>query len=185
MERLAATRGREPRPTAIDMDEKVALVMVTLGHLSVVRDRSAYLERVVELCSQATDAERCTVYVVDREKGELHSAVAMRLGHEIRLPIGQGLAGQVAATGETINVPDAYADARFERSVDRRTGFRTLNILAVPVWDHDGQAVVGVIQVLNKRGGAFERHEQMLLERIAEAIGPVLEQPVLPRGGVR
>jgi signal transduction protein with GAF and PtsI domain len=167
------------------MDEKVALVMVTLGHLAVERDRGAYLERVVELCSHATDAERCTVYVVDRQEGELRSTVAQRLGHEIRLPIGQGLAGHVAATGETINVPDAYADARFDRSVDQRTGFHTMNILAVPVWDHDGRAVVGVIQVLNKQGGAFERHDQMLLERIAEAIGPVLEHPALRRGGVR
>lgn len=167
------------------MDEKVALVMVTLGHLSVMRDRPDYLERVVELCAQATDADRCTVYIVDREQGELRSAVAMRLGQEIRLPLGQGLAGHVAATGETINVPDAYADARFDSSVDRRTGFRTMNILAVPVWDRDGRIVVGVIQVLNKRGGAFERHDQMLLERIAEAIGPVLEHPALRRGGVR
>ena len=167
------------------MDDKVALVLVTLGHLSVMHDRTAYLERVVELCSQATDADRCTVYIVDREQGELRSAVAMRLGQEIRLPLGQGLAGHVAATGETINVPDAYADARFDRSVDRRTGFHTMNILAVPVWDRDGRMVVGVIQVLNKAGGAFERHDQMLLERIAEAIGPVLEHPVLRRGGVR
>jgi len=172
-------------PTAIEMDEKVALVMVTLGHLSVERDRATYLERVVELCSQATDAERCTVYIVDREQGDLRSAVAQRLGQEIRLTVGQGLAGHVAATGETINVPDAYADPRFDDTVDRRTGFRTMNILAVPVRDHDGRSVVGVIQVLNKRGGAFERHDQMLLERIAERIGPVLEQPAVRRGGMR
>ncbi len=159
--------------------------MVTLGHLSVERDRGAYLERVVELCSQATDAERCTVYLVDRERGEMRSAVAQRMGREIALQIGQGLAGQVAATGETINVPDAYADGRFERSIDLETGFRTLNTLAVPVWDRDGRAVVGVIQVLNRRGGAFERHDQMLLERIAEAIGPVLEHPELRGRGVR
>lgn len=166
------------------LDEKVALVMVTLGHLAVERDRHAYLERVVELCSQATDAERCTVYLVDHEQGELRSTVAQRMGVEIRLPIGRGLAGHVAATGETINVPDAYADPRFDTSVDRVTGFRTMNILAVPVWGQDGR-VVGVIQVLNKRGGAFERHDQMLLERIAEGIGPAFEQPAMGRGGVR
>lgn len=159
--------------------------MVKLGHLSVERDRATYLERVVELCSQATDADRCTVYVVDREHGELRSAVAQRLGETISLPLGLGLAGHSATTGETINVPDAYADARFDATVDRRTGFRTTNILAVPVWDHDGRRVVGVIQVLNKRGGSFERHDQMLLERIAEKIGPMLEQPAARRGGAR
>jgi GAF domain-containing protein len=167
------------------VDEKTTLVLVTLGHLAVERDRSSYLERVVDLCSQATDAQRCTVYLVDRDEGELRSAVAQRLGQEIRLPMGKGLAGHVASTGETINVPDAYADPRFDPTVDRRSGFRTTNILSVPVWDRDGRSVVGVIQVLNKRGGAFERHDQMLLERIAEAIGPVLEQPAHRRGGVR
>ncbi len=156
------------------MDEKVALVMVTLGHLRVERDRQAYLERIVELCSQATDAERATVYVVDRDSNELRSIVAARSRVEIRLPKGHGLAGHVAETGETINVPDAYADPRFERNVDQLTGFRTVNILAVPVWGSEGHEVVGVIQVLNKRGGAFERHDQMLLERIAAALGPVL-----------
>jgi signal transduction protein with GAF and PtsI domain len=164
----------------VALDDKVTLIMVTLGHLAVEKDRHAYLERLVELCSQAVEAERCTVYVADQQRKEIRSAIAQRVGTEIRLPFGHGLAGQVAATGETINVPDAYADPRFDRSVDKLTGFRTLNILAVPVWGHDGRTVAGVIQVLNKRGGAFERHDQMLLERIAEAAGPVLEQLALP-----
>lgn len=159
------------------LDERETLVMVTLGHLQFVKDRHAYLERLVELCSRAADAERCTVYVVDHARAEVRSAVAQRMGAEIRLPIGQGLSGHVAQTGETINVPDAYADPRFDSSVDRVTGFRTVNILAVPVWGQDGQTV-GVIQVLNKRSGSFERHDQMLLERIAEAARPMLEQAV-------
>ncbi len=156
------------------MDEKVALVLVKLGHLRVERDRHTYLERIVDLCSQATDAERATLYVVDREQSELRSAVAQR-APEIRLSLGSGIGGHVAQTGETINVPDAYADPRFDNTVDRLSGFRTTNILAVPVWGEGGGEVVGVIQVLNKRGGgAFERHDQMLLERIAEDLGPAL-----------
>ena len=153
--------------------------MVGLGHLQFIKDRHTYLERLVDLCSQAVDAERCTVYVADHARGEIRSTVAQRAGMEIRLPIGRGLSGHVALTGETINVPDAYADPRFDRSVDVLTGFRTLNILAVPVWGRDGRTV-GVIQVLNKRSGSFERHDQMLLERIAEASRTVLEQAVDP-----
>lgn len=156
--------------------------MVTLGHLAVEHDRHAYLERVTDLCARATDADRCTVFVVDLEHHELHSAMAQRLATEIRLPIGKGLAGHAAATGETINVPDAYADPRFDRETDRTTGYRTSNTLTVPVWAPDGQTVVGVIQVLNKSGGAFERHDQILIERIAEAVGPVLDQMAHSRG---
>ena len=161
------------------LDDRETLVLVTLGHLQFEKDRHTYLERLVDLCSRASDAERCTVYVVDHSRAEIHSAVAQRVGLEIRLPIGRGLAGHVASTGETINVPDAYADARFDRSVDRVTGFRTVNILAVPVWGQDGRTV-GVIQVLNKRGGTFERHDQMLLERIGQARGSVPVEVALP-----
>ena len=91
------------------------------------------------------------------------------------MPLGQGLAGQSALSGETINVPDAYGDSRFDRKVDMRTGFRTLNVLVVPVWGSKGKPVA-VIQVLNKRNGTFERRDQMLLEQIAETIAPVAER---------
>jgi len=156
-------------------DDKVALIRMKLTHLSVARDRDAYLRALVDLCSQAVDAERCTVYLVDQAKHEIHSKVAQRAQTEIRLPMGKGLAGQVAVTGETINVPDAYADARFDRNIDLRTGFRTLNMLVVPIWGKAGRPV-GVIQALNKRDGTFERRDQMLLEQVAETVAPVLEK---------
>lgn len=158
------------------IDDKVAFILMKLGHLAVQRDRDAYLRGLVDLCSQVTEAERATVFVVDHKRNELWSKVAQRMAVEIRLPLGRGLAGQSAATGETINVPDAYADPRFDRNTDHRTGFRTLNALVVPVWGGDGSTVVAVIQVLNKRQGAFERRDQMLLERVAETAGPVLSQ---------
>ena len=157
------------------LDEKVALIQVKLGHLAVQRDREAYLRGLVDLCAQAVDAERCTFYIVDHEKNEIWARVAQRTATEIRLPLGKGLAGQSALTGETINVPDAYADARFDRNIDLRTGFRTLNILVVPVWGSTAKPV-GVIQALNKRNGTFERRDQMLLEQIAETVAPVVEK---------
>lgn len=158
------------------VDDKVAFVLMKLTHLAVQKDREAYLRGLIDLCTQATDAERCTVYIVDQAKGELWSRIASRTAIEIRLPVGTGIAGQAALTGETINVPDAYADPRFDRNVDLRSGYRTLNMLVVPVWGGAGRTVIGVIQVLNKRSGPFERRDQMLLERIADGIGSVLEQ---------
>jgi len=155
------------------IDDKVALIQMKLSHLSVQHDRDTYLRQLVELCAQAVDAERCTVYVVDHNKKEIWARVAQRTATEIRLPLGRGLAGQVALTGETINVPDAYADTRFDRNFDLRTGFRTLNMLVVPVWGTQGRTV-GVIQALNKRDGTFERRDQMLLEQVADTVAPVM-----------
>jgi len=160
----------------VAIDDKVAFVLMKLANLSVQRDREAYLRGLIDLLTQATEAERSTVYFVDQARKELWSRVAARTAIEIRLPLGTGIAGQVALTGETINVPDAYADPRFDRNVDLRSGFRTLNMLVVPVWDANGRTVIGVLQVLNKRSGPFERRDQMLLERIAEGVGPVLAQ---------
>lgn len=157
------------------LDDKIALIQVKLGHLSVQHDREAYLRGLVDLCSQLVEAERCTVYVVDDQKKELWARVAQLTTTEIRMPLGQGLAGQAALSGETINVPDAYADPRFDRNVDLRTGYRTLNMLVVPVWGSAGKPV-GVIQALNKRSGTFERRDQMLLEQVAETVAPVLEK---------
>jgi GAF domain-containing protein len=157
------------------LDEKVALIMVKLGHLSVQRDRDAYLRGLVELCAQVVDAERCTVYLVDHKKQELRARIVHFTTTEIRLPMGRGLAGQVALTGETINVPDAYADTRFDRDIDLNTGFRTLNLLAVPVFGAGGRPV-GVIQALNKRAGTFERRDQMLLEQVADTVAPTIEK---------
>ena len=158
------------------IDDKVAFVLMKLTHLSVQRDREVYLRGLIELCAQATDSERSTVYFVDRERKELWSRIAARTAIEIRLPLGTGIAGQAALTGETINVPDAYADPRFDRNVDLRSGYRTLNMLVVPVWEDSSRNVIGVLQVLNKRSGPFERRDQMLLERIAESVSPVLAQ---------
>lgn len=154
----------------------MALIGVKLGHLAVERDRDSYLRGLADLCGQATNAERCTVYAVDRERGQIVAKIAQRTAIEIRLPLGVGIAGTVAQTGETINVPDAYADPRFDRNVDVRSGFRTQNMLVVPVWSVDGRQVIGVIQVLNKRSGAFERTDQMMLERIAETASRAIER---------
>ena len=97
--------------------------------------------------------------------------MAQRTSTEIRMRVGEGLAGQSALSGETINVPDAYADCA---STARSTcaPVRTLNVLVVPVWGSQGKPVA-IIQVLNKRNGTFERRDQMLLEQIAETIAPV------------
>src|SRR5437763_15671733 len=123
------------------LDDKVALIQVKLTHLSVQRAREAYLRGLVDLCSQVVDSERCTVYLVDQARNQLWARVAQRTTTEIRLPLGASLAGQVAVTGETINVPDAYADPRFDRDIALPTRAPTLNMTVVHVCDSRGAAL--------------------------------------------
>ncbi len=101
------------------------------------------------------NAERVTLYIVDRAKGELWSKVARDSSDtplEIRIPMDSGIAGHVAQTGQAVNIPDAYADPRFNRSVDQETGFRTRCMLSIPMVDQAGR-VLGVAHILNRKDG--------------------------------
>lgn len=158
-------------------DEASAAARIRLRQLGLLREhRDQYFQGLVELCSETIGSERCTVYVVETKEHQIRSWAAQRADTPIVLPIGEGLAGQVAATGETINVMDAYADPRFDPTVDQRLGYRTVSMLVVPVWSGDGRRVVGVIQALNKKVGVFERQDQVLLEQIAAGAAPVIER---------
>jgi adenylate cyclase len=127
----------------------------------------ALLRTIMERTSTVLQADRSTLFLVDRKTREIWSKVAQGDGMvEIRVPIGRGIAGTVAATGETINIPDAYADPRFNPEVDHRTGYRTRTILCAPIRDGQG-AVVGVAQVLNKAAGPFTRDDEELLAALS------------------
>jgi len=107
------------------------------------------------------NADRSTLYLVDRNKQEIWSKIALKAEvKEIRQKMGVGISGYVAASGEKINIPDAYQDSRFDPTTDKRTGYHTRSILCLPVWEpatsqQQQREVLGVIQVLNKSEGHF------------------------------
>lgn len=124
------------------------------------------LPRLLEVITQLLDAERGTIFLTTGDGFlESHIAEGGSIG-TIRLAMGQGIAGWVAQTGETLNLPDAYADPRFNQAFDLRSGFRTRSILCVPMHDHVG-AILGVIQLLNRRGQPFDSDDESLLHTVA------------------
>jgi adenylate cyclase len=130
-------------------------------------DVDALLTKIMSRMAEAMNADRSTLFLVDRKRNEIWSKVAQGAGlAEIRVPIGQGIAGTVAATGEIINIPDAYADPRFNQAIDRRTGYHTRTILCAPVRDPQGE-IIGVSQVLNKAIGVFTREDEELLTALS------------------
>jgi adenylate cyclase len=143
------------------------LLLDVMKSFSSELEIDALLRKIMDRTSTALQADRSTLFLIDRKTREIWSKVAQGTGMvEIRVPIGRGIAGTVAATGETINIPDAYADPRFNQEVDRRTGYRTRTILCAPIRDGQG-AVVGVAQVLNKAGGPFTREDEDLLAALS------------------
>jgi putative ABC transport system ATP-binding protein len=132
---------------------------------------ASFTAKVAELLH----AEKATLFMVDKEKGELWSKLATD-ALEIRLPIGSGIAGQVAQTGRPLNIPDPYANPLFNRRVDEETGFKTRNILCMPIVNTDG-AVFAVMQLLNKSGGdePFDAADEVAFREFASEMGVVLE----------
>jgi adenylate cyclase len=133
------------------------------------------LERIMRATTELLDAERSTLFIYDRKTKELWSRFAEGLGKkEIRIPRDQGIAGSVFTSGKTENIADPYADARFNQSVDRATGFRTRCILAMPVLNKAGQPI-GVVEVLNKRGGQFSLQDENRLRAFSAQAAICLE----------
>jgi len=144
-------------------------------------DEEALLSAILTVASQELDVERGTLYFVDHGKGELWSRIASGLGSTvIRLPMGHGLAGTVAATGESILIDDAYEDPRFDRGVDERSGFRTRSVLCTAIHNRAG-LVVGVLQLLNRQGGPFCQADLTFLNSISEPMALAIENTLLLR----
>ena len=126
------------------------------------------------------EADRSSIFILDESRQELWSRVALGLGEQvIRFPSNRGIAGHVATTGEMLNVEDPYADERFNPAVDRQTGYRTRSILCGPLRARDGR-VIGVLQVLNKRGdGPFIAEDIKRFERVTSRCALAIENALM------
>ncbi|MHB8834276.1 MAG: GAF domain-containing protein, partial [Candidatus Methylomirabilia bacterium] len=130
-------------------------------------DLDRLLALILETASEGVGADRGTLYLVDDSGRELWSKVLQGEDMvEIRLPLGTGIAGYVAQTGESIIIPDAYRDPRFNPDIDSRTGYRTRNMLCMPLKDKDGRTI-GVFQFLNRKEGCFDRDDQDFIDALS------------------
>ena len=123
-------------------------------------------------------ADRGTIFVVDHARQLLWSKVAHHAGTaplDIRIPLSRGIAGHVARTGESVNIPDAYADPRFDPTTDRETGYRTGSVLCMPIRDRQ-QRLFGVAQLLNKKNGpGFTAADERAFAEFARPLAVILE----------
>jgi sigma-B regulation protein RsbU (phosphoserine phosphatase) len=135
------------------------------------------LTLIVSEVTSAMEAERSSLLLYDSNSGDLTSKVAEGMNtREIRVPLGSGIAGATAQTRTTINIPDAYADPRFNASYDKASGFRTRSILSAPIINQNGH-LIGVVQVLNKiKEPAFTKQDEHFLEAICVHLGIALER---------
>ena len=164
--------------TPIKSDPLVSLVKIGRS-ISAVTDIDVLLRVIAEETRIAIQADRCTVFLLDKEKNELWSKVALGMdSKEIRFPADKGLAGYVVKTGEPLNIPDAYNDPRFNPDVDKETGYKTETILCLPI-KNNNKEIIGAFQVLNKKGGVFTKVDEDLLVAIGGSASIALENAQL------
>jgi energy-coupling factor transporter ATP-binding protein EcfA2 len=121
------------------------------------------------------NAERSSLFLVEGDFLVLKVADNLQELGEIRFPVGTGIAGAVAQSGDAIRIDDAYADPRFNRDVDRQTGYRTRSIISLPVKNRDGK-VFAVAQLLNRRDGKpFDALDEERFTTFIQSIGIIFE----------
>ncbi|HEY8039739.1 MAG TPA: GAF domain-containing sensor histidine kinase [Polyangiaceae bacterium] len=135
--------------------------------LGTTLDLDQLLELILDKITDAVEADRATLYLLDENNDELVSRIAQGEDvRSIRLKVGHGIAGHVARTGKALHVRDAYKDPRFSAEWDLLSGYRTRSILAAPMKNHLGRTI-GVVQVLNKKQGEFTDEDADILAALA------------------
>jgi signal transduction histidine kinase/putative methionine-R-sulfoxide reductase with GAF domain len=156
------------------LQKKVALVQEVSRALSGTGDLDSLLVLIMKKVTELMEADRSTLFVLTEDGKQLWSKISQGGERvEIRLDVGEGIAGWVAQTSQIVNIPDAYADKRFQPAVDHKSGYRTRSILTVPMLGAGG--LVGVLQVLNKQDGPFTSADEDLLLALASQAAIAIE----------
>ena len=178
---LAASRVLVASKTAGELkssQNQVDVLLDVARRLASELEVNSLIRTIMQVSRNLLEADRSTLFLVDKETDELWSSVADGT-NEIRIPRSAGIAGTVATSGEPLNIPDAYADPRFNQSIDKKTGYRTCSMLCMPMIDRKGE-VLGVTQMINKKSGsAFGKNDQRLLAAFSAQAAVAIENSLL------
>ncbi len=132
--------------------------------VSLRKGIESQIERIVATASKIMDAERATLFLLDDITEELWSMVAEGVeSKEIRISKEHGVVGWVVTHDAVVNIPNAYADSRFDNATDSHTGFKTRNILCGPLKNIHGE-LVGALQIINKKSGQFDKADESIFK---------------------
>src|SRR5438445_339196 len=149
------------------LHEKLSAILTISQKMNSERDLGALLDLVAREATRLLEAERASIFLLDWENLELWSKIALGSEEIIRFDARKGIAGAAALSGKVVNVSDAYSDPRFNPAIDSQTGYRTRNLLAVPLQNLVDGEVVGAFEVLNKRQGGFDEEDEEVLKSLA------------------
>jgi len=164
---------------AEELEYRLNLLVKFGGLITKETNLNKLLILIAKQVEQILSAERCSIFLIDYTTNELWSKVALGVNHtEIRIPIGRGIAGYVALTGEMLNIPDAYNNDKFNPEIDRITMYKTRNILAAPLKNINGK-IIGVFEVINKIHNSFNEEDAGILQLLSSLAASAIENAEL------
>ena len=138
-------------------------------------DVEGLLERIALDATQLLRCDRASIFLWDRDQKEMVARPALGVpGGILRLPEKTGIVGEVLQTGRVARIDDAYAESRFSRKVDEASGYKTRNLMCVPLIGSDRQTL-GVFEVINKLDGSFTADDEELLCDLAAQVAVALQ----------
>jgi len=149
-------------------------VLEVTRKLAAPYDLDTMLAEVVDASREILNADRGTVFLYDAKSDELVVRVGTDLDH-IRIPADKGIVGESAQTRKLINVPDCYEDDRFNRAIDKQTGYRSRCMLTIPLIGYE-ESLIGVLQILNKKDGVFDAQDEYVAQALAAQAAVVLHR---------
>jgi two-component sensor histidine kinase/putative methionine-R-sulfoxide reductase with GAF domain len=159
--------------------DKLSLLIEATKIVNSALTIDTLLGLIMDVATRSISADRGTLYLIDRKSDELWSKVAQGVDMvEIRLPVGKGIAGYVARTGEVVNITNAYQDPRFNPEIDRKSGYTTQTVLCMPMRNREG-VIIGVFQLLNKRTGHFGPEDEAFIDALSVHAAIALENAQL------
>jgi Nif-specific regulatory protein len=159
-------RVLERQSAAADRAGRLRQTLELAQAFSRERETLPLLELMARRATDLLDCDRASIFIWDREQRQLAACPALGVeGGRLFLPDDKGIVGEVIQTAKPVQVDDAYADPRFDQSVDRQSGYRTNSLLCVPMFDSD-RRVIGAFELINKRGGTFRPDDRETLEEL-------------------
>jgi len=166
--------------TLVEKAEKFSFLINITKAINTLTDIKSLLDIIVKTATEVSNSDRGSIFLLDRKKDELWTISAMGIGErqEIRMQANKGIAGHVATTGEILNIPDVYADSRFNKEVDIKFNYHTRNILCIPVKNRQGK-IIGALQVINKKEGHFTKLDEELMDVFCQQAAVAIENAQL------
>lgn len=165
---------RDFNPSGLDCDNVLKIVLGYLTSLVALSNRDEMIKQLTDMSRDIVDAERCSLWLLDNDNHTIYTKIADGLG-DVRIPRGSGFAGYVIESSRPLISNDPYNDERFLREVDGKTGYKTKNLIAVPVVNSEGEPI-GAFEAVNKRGaGSFDDNDLRLLALSVAITGRMID----------